>query len=425
MDWEEGKVFVGGIAWDTSEESLRHHFSQYGDVSQVFIMRDKSTGRPRGFGFVVFSDPSLLDRVIRDTHTIDGRTVEAKRALSREEQHGSSRHGNLHATRGPAQEGHFKTRKIFVGGLPSSLTEEEFCQYFENYGHVTDVVVMYDQQTHRPRGFGFITFDTEDAVERVLYKTFHELQGKSVEVKKALPKDAFPVYGGRGGGYQGYGASGDNTDGSDGRMNGNRYMQPSVAVGGYPPYSGYTAASFGYGMPNGGVGYGYGSYSIGGYGSGSTGFIGPAGPYGVPGALRSNQSPATYGVSSYSINASYGATAPWNPSISGNSASNYMGAPASGASGYGSQGYGPYSYGNYGVTDGSYSTDYGNAGVHAEHDYKGSVSSRAGKQQGSGNSYDRNSEYQNEGWKSDPSETSDNNGSGHNGPHSMQAGGGD
>ncbi|KAF3951305.1 hypothetical protein CMV_023025, partial [Castanea mollissima] len=37
-------------------------------------MREKPTGRPRGFGFVVFSDPSVLDRVLQDRHTIDGRT---------------------------------------------------------------------------------------------------------------------------------------------------------------------------------------------------------------------------------------------------------------------------------------------------------------------------------------------------------------
>ena len=38
-------------------------------------MREKPTGRPRGFGFVVFSNPSVLDHVLQDRHTIDGRTV--------------------------------------------------------------------------------------------------------------------------------------------------------------------------------------------------------------------------------------------------------------------------------------------------------------------------------------------------------------
>ena len=75
MDSDEGKLFIGGIAWDTSEETLTEYFTQYGQVTQAVIMREKPTGRPRGFGFVVFSDPSVLDRVLQDRHTIDGRTV--------------------------------------------------------------------------------------------------------------------------------------------------------------------------------------------------------------------------------------------------------------------------------------------------------------------------------------------------------------
>ena len=96
-----------------------------------------------------------------------------------------------------------RTKKIFVGGLPPNLTEEGFREYFETYGHVADVVVMYDQNTGRPRGFGFISFDNEDAVDRVLHKTFHDLNGKQVEVKRALPKDANP-----GGGSRGMGGGG-------------------------------------------------------------------------------------------------------------------------------------------------------------------------------------------------------------------------
>lgn len=75
MDSDEGKLFIGGLAWDTTEDKLTDYFNQYGDVTQTVIMRDKTTGRPRGFGFVVFSDPAVLDRVLNDKHTIDGRVV--------------------------------------------------------------------------------------------------------------------------------------------------------------------------------------------------------------------------------------------------------------------------------------------------------------------------------------------------------------
>lgn len=114
-----------------------------------------------------------------------------KQALLREEYNSSARRGNgngdVGRRPGPGG-GYFRTKKIFVGGLPSSLTENEFCEYFRSYGFLTDVVIMRDQNTHRPRGFGFISFDNEDSVDRVLSKTFHELNGKPVEVKRAQPK---------------------------------------------------------------------------------------------------------------------------------------------------------------------------------------------------------------------------------------------
>ncbi|BBG95130.1 RNA-binding protein 1 [Prunus dulcis] len=48
---------------------------------------------------------------------------------------------------------------------------------------------MYDNTTRRPRGFGFVTFASEDAVENVMQQSFHELNGRFVEVKKAVPKE--------------------------------------------------------------------------------------------------------------------------------------------------------------------------------------------------------------------------------------------
>lgn len=75
MDSDQGKLFIGGISWETTEDKLIEYFSQYGEVMQTVVMRDKVTSRPRGFGFVVFSDPSVLDRVLQEKHTIDGRTV--------------------------------------------------------------------------------------------------------------------------------------------------------------------------------------------------------------------------------------------------------------------------------------------------------------------------------------------------------------
>ncbi|CAH9095199.1 unnamed protein product [Cuscuta epithymum] len=346
MDSDLGKLFIGGISWETNEDKLKDYFQRYGQVVQAVVMRDKVSGKPRGFGFVDFADPNVLDTVLQDKHTIDGRTVEAKRALPREEQH-MSKPGNANNNGGGygGGGGNNRTKKIFVGGLPPALTEDEFRRYFETYGNVTDVVVMYDQQTTRPRGFGFISFDSEDAVDRVLHKTFHDLSGKQVEVKRAFPKDSNnSTSGGRStggnGNYQGYGGN---------KPDSNRYMSSQntgVGVGGGGGYSAsataYGSSGFGaaggYGFPpNNGIGYGSGYGSFGAPTPGYGGYMNPNAPGSGPRSSWGSQGPTAYGGMG-----GYG-SAPWNTSNATPGGGGGGGAPGqspAGVAGYGSQGYG-------------------------------------------------------------------------------------
>ncbi|XP_073006285.1 heterogeneous nuclear ribonucleoprotein 1-like [Typha latifolia] len=202
---EKGKIFVGGISSDATEEELAGHFRKYGEVKEALVIRDRETRSGRGFGFVKFVDPEAaaraLDEKEKGSHLIGGRTVEVRPAVQKNYQNRShhtfqQQYGN----QGPYQHGvqswntandnngsHLK--KIFVGGLPESITDDAFKKYFETFGSITDAVVMYDNSTRRPRGFGFITFDLETSVEEVLKNSFHYLNDKRVEVKKAVPKD--------------------------------------------------------------------------------------------------------------------------------------------------------------------------------------------------------------------------------------------
>jgi len=126
------KIFVGGLSWETSDQVLRDYFSTYGVVNDVVIMRDRITGRSRGFGFVTFEDEQSADAAVLEQHVIEGRKVEAKKAI-------------------PKGEMPNKSKKVFVGGIPLNTTDVQFKKYFEQFGVVTDCQIMKERQTGRPR----------------------------------------------------------------------------------------------------------------------------------------------------------------------------------------------------------------------------------------------------------------------------------
>ncbi|RID50149.1 hypothetical protein BRARA_H00896 [Brassica rapa] len=183
------KLFIGGISWETTEDSLLQYFQTFGEVLEALVIKDRLTGRARGFGFIVFKDSSVAQRVLLQKHMIDGKSVEAKKAVPRDDHISVNKsNSSLQGSPGPAH-----SKKIFVGGLASSVTEAEFKKYFAQFGTIIDLVVMYDHKTQRPRGFGFVTYDSEEAVDKVLQRKFHELDGKMVEVKVAVPKETSPI----------------------------------------------------------------------------------------------------------------------------------------------------------------------------------------------------------------------------------------
>ncbi|XP_059666749.1 heterogeneous nuclear ribonucleoprotein 1 [Cornus florida] len=312
-----GKIFIGGLARDTTYATFNKHFGRYGEITDSVIMKDRYTGQPRGFGFITYADPSVVDNVIEEDHIINGKQVEIKRTIPR----------------GSGQSKDFKTKKIFVGGVPSTVNEDELKNFFSEYGKVVEHQIVRDHETNRSRGFGFIIFDSEEVVDELLSKgNMIDMAGTQVEIKKAEPKkasnppsapsygsnsrarsfnDDFGVFGGsyggfdsgfgpgpyrtpgrfgsRLGGFGGYGSGGDEFGGGYGgfgnsSLGGYRGESSLGYPGRFGPYSGgFSGGYSGSGLGGYGRGEGYGSYGgssyVGGYDSG------PGPSYGGAGGL--------------------------------------------------------------------------------------------------------------------------------------------
>jgi hypothetical protein len=101
----------------------------------------------------------------------------------------SSGHSSFLVEDGDDSKYPYNSKKIFVGGLPHGITDDEFKAYFSRYGEIEDCVVMHDRASGKPRGFGFITYKDDASIDLVLKHKFqHKIHNKWIECKRATPK---------------------------------------------------------------------------------------------------------------------------------------------------------------------------------------------------------------------------------------------
>ncbi|XP_061596584.1 heterogeneous nuclear ribonucleoprotein A/B-like [Cololabis saira] len=242
---DAGKMFVGGLSWDTSKKDLKDYFSKFGEVSDCTIKMDSNTGRSRGFGFVLFKEAPSVDKVLEQKeHRLDGRQIDPKRAMAMKKE---------------------AVKKIFVGGLNPETTEDMIREYFGEFGEIETIELPIDPKSKKRRGFIFITYKDEASVKKCLEKKYHTIQGGRCELKIAQPKEVYQQQqygGGRGGGYGGGGRGGRGRGGQSQNWNqgyGNYWNQGygNQGYGGYGGYSGYGNYDYTSGYYGYGTGYDY------------------------------------------------------------------------------------------------------------------------------------------------------------------------
>jgi len=138
---DERKLFVGGLPQDAKDDDIKEHFKQFGEIDSVNLKTDPSTGRSRGFAFVVFKEQDGLEKAVAtEEHNIKNKKVAVKKAQA-------------------------KQGKVYVGKLPKDdkLSDDAIKEFFAGYGAIAAVEQPFDKVKSERKNFCFITFEKEES----------------------------------------------------------------------------------------------------------------------------------------------------------------------------------------------------------------------------------------------------------------------
>lgn len=92
-------------------------------------------------------------------------------------------------------------KKLYVGNLPYSVTEESLKALFSQFGSVESVVLIKDRETGRAKGFGFVEFEVQADAEKALELNGKDFEGRALKVNMAKPRESGGSGGRRRGSY--------------------------------------------------------------------------------------------------------------------------------------------------------------------------------------------------------------------------------
>ncbi|KZV57699.1 28 kDa ribonucleoprotein, chloroplastic-like [Dorcoceras hygrometricum] len=174
---EEAKLFVGNLPYDVDSEKLAQIFDRAGVVEISEVIYNRQTDQSRGFGFVTMSTVEEAEKAVEmfNGYDINGRLLTVNKAAPRGSQPERSPR--------PVERASFR---MYVGNLPWQVDNAKLEEVFSEHGKVVDARVVYDRETGRSRGFGFVTMSTETELnDAIAALDGQSLGGRAIRVNIA------------------------------------------------------------------------------------------------------------------------------------------------------------------------------------------------------------------------------------------------
>ncbi|PRQ43560.1 putative nucleotide-binding alpha-beta plait domain-containing protein [Rosa chinensis] len=183
------KLFVGNLPFTVDSAQLAELFEGAGNVEMVEVIYDKTTGRSRGFGFVTMSSAQEVEAAARqfNGYELDGRALRVNYGPPPPRSEDSFR-----GARGPPRGGGGygdSSNRLYVGNLAWGVDNLALENLFNEQGKVLEAKVVFDRDSGRSRGFGFVTYGSAEEMNSAIESLDGvDLGGRSIRVTAAEPR---------------------------------------------------------------------------------------------------------------------------------------------------------------------------------------------------------------------------------------------
>ncbi|KAH9387232.1 nucleolin [Nematocida major] len=159
---DERTIFIKGITFGCTEESLKELFGKYGNITEVRIPRSRDGPGGKGFGYVEFESKESCEKARElDGTEHEGRIIVVDMAKS------SQREPRADGQRGFANN-RGGEHTVFLGNIPFDVDHADFIGHLKTYADVTQLRIPEDRETGRPKGFAFASVATSEEAQKLI-----------------------------------------------------------------------------------------------------------------------------------------------------------------------------------------------------------------------------------------------------------------
>ncbi|KAF5737589.1 hypothetical protein HS088_TW13G00474 [Tripterygium wilfordii] len=178
------KIFVHGLGRDTNGEILRSEFKQYGEIEDCKAVRDKISGKSKGYGFILFKSRRGAREALKQPQKKIGNRMTACQLASIGPVPAP---GTAPAVQ-PQQQllSEYTLRKIYVSNVGAELDPQKLLAFFSKFGEIEEGPLGLDKMTGKPKGFCLFVYKTVESAKMALEEPHKNFEGHILHCQKAI-----------------------------------------------------------------------------------------------------------------------------------------------------------------------------------------------------------------------------------------------